>query len=466
MRGMMKSRTFLCYFCCGALSFMWQTSNTLAASNHPVFGFDGNPTRAIIIFALHYLLGGLGMIAFGLLCDKLVRSNLKRRRLAAVLAASAGLLTFLRIILSSAGTYYAAYLLATVLGFGANAIILGGIFSKVSYATKPLVYGFAFATAVLLRLPIDLYNQNAGAMTHTAYVLFGCAALLLLAAALLSKPVKLVFEREEAAQEQTGNPRLLTIAIACSLAVYVLFGIFDELVSGTPVTDDYIMYVRLIQIVVPILTGAVCYRWGHYAAVLSSVTFLGIGTLAYFFSYGGLGGLLCAIATVVGHNLFTGPARSLFADLGRRGKYPYTVAALGFAAYFLFQILGIPVANLIALLGKDGGLVLYLSLFMLSVPLIMFFFHMLKTSHAGAALPQTEQASSTPRQDSIQSYGLTRREAEILQLVLQGRLSREIAEALFVSESTVNWHVGNILKKTGVESRAKLIERYGAQESI
>lgn len=49
--------------------------------------------------------------------------------------------------------------------------------------------------------------------------------------------------------------------------------------------------------------------------------------------------------------------------------------------------------------------------------------------------------------------GLSRREAEIAELIYEGMTNREIAAKLFVSERTVESHVAHILAKLGVSSR-------------
>jgi DNA-binding CsgD family transcriptional regulator len=52
--------------------------------------------------------------------------------------------------------------------------------------------------------------------------------------------------------------------------------------------------------------------------------------------------------------------------------------------------------------------------------------------------------------------GLTAREAEVATLVARGRSNKEIAQALYLGERTVETHVTNILSKLGFESRAQI----------
>jgi DNA-binding CsgD family transcriptional regulator len=53
------------------------------------------------------------------------------------------------------------------------------------------------------------------------------------------------------------------------------------------------------------------------------------------------------------------------------------------------------------------------------------------------------------------AYGLTPRELEVLTAVAAGRTNRQIAEALFISESTAGVHVSNILGKLGAGTRTE-----------
>jgi ATP/maltotriose-dependent transcriptional regulator MalT len=74
---------------------------------------------------------------------------------------------------------------------------------------------------------------------------------------------------------------------------------------------------------------------------------------------------------------------------------------------------------------------------------------------ATAMLPHVRSLS--PDRIAKQAYGgLTAREREVAALIAQGKSNREIAEALVVSERTVESHVSNIMFKLGVQSRRQI----------
>jgi DNA-binding CsgD family transcriptional regulator len=52
---------------------------------------------------------------------------------------------------------------------------------------------------------------------------------------------------------------------------------------------------------------------------------------------------------------------------------------------------------------------------------------------------------------------LSPRQREILDLVAEGRTSKEIAVTLGISESTVNWHIANAFERLGASSRAEAV---------
>ena len=59
--------------------------------------------------------------------------------------------------------------------------------------------------------------------------------------------------------------------------------------------------------------------------------------------------------------------------------------------------------------------------------------------------------------DICEQYKLTPREKELMELIYSGLSNKEIAETLFLSESTVKTHIYNIFRKLEVKNRVGVI---------
>ncbi|TCK99575.1 regulatory LuxR family protein [Roseivirga ehrenbergii] len=59
----------------------------------------------------------------------------------------------------------------------------------------------------------------------------------------------------------------------------------------------------------------------------------------------------------------------------------------------------------------------------------------------------------------ILSLGISPRELEVLQLISEGLSNQEIAERLFVSESTIKTHISNLFVKLDVKRRTQAVIR-------
>ena len=71
-----------------------------------------------------------------------------------------------------------------------------------------------------------------------------------------------------------------------------------------------------------------------------------------------------------------------------------------------------------------------------------------------ATPPVTAQLVARPSVPG-DTFGLSKRELEVLALIARGRTNREIGDRLFISQKTVGVHVGNILSKLGVSGRVE-----------
>ncbi|MEU5990277.1 response regulator transcription factor [Spirillospora sp. NPDC047418] len=71
-------------------------------------------------------------------------------------------------------------------------------------------------------------------------------------------------------------------------------------------------------------------------------------------------------------------------------------------------------------------------------------------------LVEAVAAGERPRRAGLPD-GLTRREAEVLTLIAQGRSNAEIAGDLFISEATVKTHINNLFAKANLRDRAQAV---------
>jgi DNA-binding CsgD family transcriptional regulator len=79
-----------------------------------------------------------------------------------------------------------------------------------------------------------------------------------------------------------------------------------------------------------------------------------------------------------------------------------------------------------------------------------------------ALFPGSGPAGPEPPLDDRAAFDgiLTRRELEVLRLLVAGRSNREIGAALVLSGGTVKFHVNSILRKLGAANRAQAVARY------
>ena len=68
-------------------------------------------------------------------------------------------------------------------------------------------------------------------------------------------------------------------------------------------------------------------------------------------------------------------------------------------------------------------------------------------------------AMTMPEIRGDRTIHLTKRELEVLRLVIEGKPSKEVAEELYVSKRTVDFHLANIYEKLQVSNRVQAFRR-------
>jgi two-component system, NarL family, response regulator LiaR len=86
--------------------------------------------------------------------------------------------------------------------------------------------------------------------------------------------------------------------------------------------------------------------------------------------------------------------------------------------------------------------------------------HSIRAAHRGKAVFSDEVAGhllNPPPQTESRQYNLTDRELNVLGLMAEGLNNNQIAHDLTISQSTVKFHIANILGKLGVDTRAEAL---------
>ena len=78
------------------------------------------------------------------------------------------------------------------------------------------------------------------------------------------------------------------------------------------------------------------------------------------------------------------------------------------------------------------------------------------------AAPSTLENTSAQQDKTVadltaEQFGLSPREADVLELLIAGESSSQIQETLCIAPGTFNYHIRNIYAKLGVHSRQELL---------
>ena len=143
----------------------------------------------------------------------------------------------------------------------------------------------------------------------------------------------------------------------------------------------------------------------------------------------------------------------LFTDLADRQKLP-CLAGAG----LMIGRLGDAAGNLLNHLLREYTAPLVLTASALFALTVFLFVRMYQDLYLPAAVQQKTDREIF--EHFAVRHDLSVREKEVLRYLLDGCTNSEIAEKLFVSESTVKFHVHNLLQKTGCSGRAQLRSAY------
>ena len=322
------------------------------------------------------------------------------------------------------------------------------------------VFGCGYGLAVIAAWALSLIGL--GNFLYTPYVLLVYTAAAVASAWLVLSPWETESAEESAPAAVSSPPGVLLLLSAAVLAISLVKNMGFSFPAADIQSGTSLELTRILYAVGLALAGVFLDRKRQYGFLACALTLIlpfvmlvlaretvpssALWGLDYFFY-----GIFSAFRVV------------LFTDLSVQTGKPWLS---GFG--LLFGRIGDAVGTClcVALGGNPVILVLLTGALFLVTVALLFALYQHTPAAATSPLPgatEVPEAPADPFELFTERYEVSKREKDVLRLLLQKRSNPEISESLNVSENTVKFHVRNILQKTGCKNRVELLELYREQ---
>lgn len=346
---------------------------------------------------------------------------------------------------------------ALIFGFLMNGMsgVIAGYYllaaAKLEIARRGAAFGCGYGLSTIFVFLLSLIGEGGFLRTQGVFMVY----LLLAAAA-----AWMAFPLLGRGQHPAGTPAAFRPVPAPTLllagAVVFLISLVKNLgftfASSDILAGTNLELSRLFYAVGLLAAGVICDRQRKYGA-FCAIAALVLPFVMLALSRDSLPAAICWGLDYLFYGFFSVYRIVLFLDLAAQsGKWH--LAALGL------------------LMGRAGdaagtALCLWLSsshVLLIGVTLALFFLTLFLFLRLCQALYLPAAGREKSEREVFESFAiqhdLSAREKEVLRLVLAEQPVPQIAEALFVSESTVRYHIHNLLQKSGAKSRQELVKNY------
>lgn len=348
-------------------------------------------------------------------------------------------------------------------GFAMNffhGIIAGHYLTKLAiFASKKhtaIVFGGGYAFGTLITYVLS--NVLEGAL-GSSYVF-----LIYIALGLCASVVDYILLRDN--KNYSVETNISTFAedaydskqIAYAIIIVFLFSFIKNIGFYFP-TDDIVtgaidpILIRCIYAVGLVLAGIINDKSRRYGSVCC------LCALVFPFLVLALKGITLAgvVAWVLGYvffGFFSVYRVTVFSDISRSNTSLIYIAGWG----LMFGRIGDSTSAIAGILIGERTNILILVTTILFIANIFLFFKFYNQVYV-TVIPRIKNQSDIFG-EFLAYYDISQREREVLRQVLDGLSNSEIAAKLYISESTVKFHVHNILKKTKSANRIELMDTY------
>ena len=156
----------------------------------------------------------------------------------------------------------------------------------------------------------------------------------------------------------------------------------------------------------------------------------------------------------------------MFYDMGKRLDISIVALSALYAATSIFSVAGRVMAEIIGSIPAENGVTMGVTYAGIVVTLLILVFVSMRRDFSQWGIRLMDEVPERLSVDEGRvaercrafsaEHGLSAREAEVLQLVAEGKTSREVQDILFIAEGTFKTHMRHIYEKSGVRGQKRL----------
>ena len=273
-------------------------------------------------------------------------------------------------------------------------------------------------------------------------------------------------------EEGQKIPKILFLTIAAACIMEGVVAAVDRVYMGDE-TKAVVFSLAYIISAVAIIFVLLMSR-DSYNNVIFRVCFPVMAIGISFFIFHGFWALdLGTLIFLVGRQLFAAAISALIVYMVRYlGSDSYLLSFSTVVGAMLGSFVGLVLYRIFSTIPSETILppmfLVYLILGLMLVAIYLMSASNIKTRWGMVAIDDTDESVELTFEQTClllaEKWGLTKRESEIVELLVKGRDRQTIAEKLFISEGTVKVHTRNIYQKMGIHSKQDLIDLVEATE--
>lgn len=430
--------------------FLW-TGSAFISVLYRLYDFYEPAQVTLFTEVLYYVMQAVG-IALYALCLKQKPRVSGGKRFAAISVLLTGVFAVLALFLESG---ISVMLMGLVMNIGIgllSSVYLTRLASQIPQQHRGQVFGFSYAIGSIGTWLLSLlYGGKLLQSGAAVYVFIALAALSMFLVRYL-EPIKIEADTPQFEIIQFDK-KLFALALCIPLICSIVNGLgyFFSAADLTGALNP--AFTRIFYAVGLIAAGIINDKNRRYGAIccIAALIFpfvglalrneIGISVFLSIFSY-------------IFYGFFSVYRVVLFADLAGKRNSLLPLAVFGLLAGRIGDAIG--TFGGMALEGKQ--LLLTCSAACAFIVCALLFF----TLYHKLYIPRLSEKANTETllSEFETRYAFTSRQAEVFRLVIKGCSNAEISSELFLSESTVKFHMKNVLKSTGCANRTELTAKF------